>query len=353
MSIINQSPKGLGTVVGTIDAINTVWKEFAAEGFTTAVEIAYSPEIVQDLFLSAKARFEDCPIRLAVYKTGGKSRIVESDKLWEAGCKFWADGSPHSGNAAIREPYLDNELTRQLSFPPPPNRGHLNWSDEELFRLVKECHDQGKQVAIHAQGERAVDQSLGVYAKLMKPGDNRRHRLEHVGLITEEQLKRCAQLGVTPSIFVDHLRFYGATYSDPDNGIFGPERTERWGPVATAIKHLGVEHISIHQDHSAFPGPPQPFANMKTAITRTRMGHPDKVYGEQYRITIDDAIKAYTTGPAHQLFREHEIGSLKVGKYADLVILSTNPYEVDPMKLDTDVHVVETYIGGRCNNINT
>ena len=49
---------------------------------------------------------------------------------------------------------------------------------------------------------------------------------------------------------------------------------------------------------------------------------------------------------------ESKIGSLEVGKFADLVILSTNPYEVDPMKLDTDVRVVETYIGGHCNNIN-
>ena len=82
------------------------------------------------------------------------------------------------------------------------------------------------------------------------------------------------------------------------------------------------------------------------------MGHPDTVYGPEYRISIEDAIKAYTIWPAHQLFMESKIGSLEVGKFADLVIHSTNPYEVDPMKLDTDVCVVETCIGGRCNNIN-
>ena len=91
---------------------------------------------------------------------------------------------------------------------------------------------------------------------------------------------------------------------------------------------------------------------MKSAITRTRMDQPDKVYGKEYCISIEDAIKAYTIWPAHQLFMESKIGSLEVGKFADLVILSTNPYKVDPMKLDTDVHVVETYIGGHCNNIN-
>ena len=122
--------------------------------------------------------------------------------------------------------------------------------------------------------------------------------------------------------------------------------------VSSFCGYPAVGLISIHQDYKAFPGPPLPFANMKTAITRTQMGHPDTVYGPEYCISIEDAIKAYTIWPAHQLFMESKIGSLEVGKFADLVILSTNPYEVDPMKLDTDVRVVETYIGGHCNNIN-
>ena len=346
-SVLKHYPKTFGMVHEAVEAINDQWKDYASRGFTTVTEMAYSPEVVQDLWLSAKAGLLDCPIRLALYKTGGNDHIVESSKLWVAGCKFWADGSPHAGTAAVEQPYLHNELTEQLSFPPPPNRGMLNWSDDQLFKLVKECHDQGKQVSIHSHGERAIDQCLKVYQQLMKPGDDRRHRLEHLGLITEDQLKKCGELGVNTSIFVDQFRFYGETFAE---SIYGQDRTDRWAPLATAVKHVGL--ISIHQDHPTFPGPPLPFANMKTAITRTRMGEPGKVYGPEYCISIEDAIKAYTIGPAHQLFREHEIGSLEIGKYADLVILSTNPYKVDPMKLDTDVQVVETYIGGHCNKIN-
>ena len=94
-----------------------------------------------------------------------------------------------------------------------------------------------------------------------------------------------------------------------------------------------------------------PFANMKVAITRSQgVGNPDHTV--QYGISVDEALKAYTIGPTYQLFRENEIDSLEVGKYADLVILSTNPYKVDPMKFDTGIiQVVETYIGGRCNHI--
>ena len=337
-----------------VEAINAQWKDYAARGFTTVTELAYNPQIVQDLWLSAKAHLFDCPIRLALYQAykyneeQPKNHIWESSKLWVAGYKIWADGSPHAGTSAVAEPYLDTDLTRKLLFPLESHpRGMLNWTEEQLHAMVKERHDQGKQVSIHAHGERAIDQSLKIYQQLMKPEDDHRHRLEHVGFITEDQLKKCGELGVNTSMFVDQLRFYGETFSQ---SILGQERTERWAPLSAAIKHIGL--ISIHQDDPSFPGPPLPFASMKSAITRTRMDQPDKVYGKEYCISIEDAIKAYTIWPAHQLFMESKIGSLEVGKFADLVILSTNPYKVDPMKLDTDVHVVETYIGGNCNNIN-
>ena len=352
MSVVNKSPKSPGMFIEAIKAIFDQWKDYASRGFTTVTELAYRPELIQDLWLSLTAGLLDCPIRLALYMNGAstsKPCIIESSKLWVAGIKFWADGSPLAGTAAVNEPYLRNELTERLSFPPPPHDcGHLNWTDDELKEKVKFFHDQGKQISLHAHGERAVQQSLDIFQELIEPGDDRRPRLEHVGLVTEEQLQKCGEVGVTISFFVNHLYFYADIFAEY---IHTRDRTNRWAPLATAIKYLGK--ISIHQDHPTFPGPPLPFANMKTAITRTQgIGdHDDTVYGKEYRITIEEAIKAYTTGPAYQLFKEKEIGSLEVGKFADLVILSTNPYEVDPMKLDTDVQVVETYTGGRCNHI--
>ena len=351
-SVIEKSPKSPGMLIEAIEAIYAQWRDYASRGFTTVTEMAYRPQIIQDLWLSLTSCLLDCPIRLALYMNGEsttKPHIIENSKLWVAGVKFWADGSPHAGTAAVNEPYLRNELTEQLSFPPPPNDcGYLNWTEDELKEKVKVFHDQGKQISIHAHGERAIQQSLNIYRELIKPGDDRRHRLEHVGLITDEQLQSCRETGVTTSIFVDHLYFYGNTFAQY---IFGRERTDRWAPLATAVKYLGK--ISIHQDHPTFPGPPLPFANMKTAISRSQgIGDPDHtVYGKEYCITVEEAIKAYTTGPAYQLFKEKEIGSLEVGKFADLVILSTNPYEIDPLRLDTDVEVVETYVSGRCNHI--
>ena len=354
ISVVSKSPQLSGMLIGGIKAVHDQWRDYAAKGFMTVIETDYQPELIQDLWLGATAGLLDCPIRLALYLNGESNNmphIIENSKLWVVGVKFWADEAPHAGTAAINEPYLHNNLTRRLSFPPSPNNhGYLNWSDEELLQKVKHYHDQGKQVAVHAQGERAIQQSLNIYKQLTKPEDDRRHRLEHIGLITEDQLKLCREIGVTASLFVYHLYFYGSTLAQY---ILGRERTDRWAPLATAIKYLGV-NISIHQDHPFFPGPPQPFANMKTAITRSQgVGNPDHtVYGKQYCISVEEALKAYTIGPAYQLFKENEIGSVEFGKYADLVIFSTNPYKVDPMKLDTDIiEVVETYIGGRCNHI--
>ena len=77
-----------------------------------------------------------------------------------------------------------------------------------------------------------------------------------------------------------------------------------------------------------FPGPPLPFANIKTAVTRTQRGHKDKVYGPEYRVTIYEAMKAVTIDAAWQIHKDDCLGSLKEGKKADLVIVSDNPYKV-------------------------
>lgn len=80
--------------------------------------------------------------------------------------KLVADGSPHCGTAAVREPYLYSNLTQILGFPPAPCYGQLNHSTQELLETVKFFHQQESQVAIHAHGERAIDQAIGVYEQV-------------------------------------------------------------------------------------------------------------------------------------------------------------------------------------------
>ena len=168
-----------------------------------------------------------------------------------------------------------------------------------------------------------------------------RHRIEHLGLATAGAIARAAQMDLALSFFVCHLYFYAKTFA---NFYLGQERTNRWTPLSVATEH-GLRW-TIHQDHPAFPGPPLPFANMKTAVTRTQRDDNQTVYGPQYRVSIDEALKAYTINAAWQLHKDDMLGSLTENKKADLVILSHNPYKVDPLQLE-DIQVIDTFLDGR------
>eukprot|EP00731_Ephydatia_muelleri_P016231 Em0009g655a len=354
----------LPSVSTFLEAVRATLKEYARAGLTTATEMdLYIPEVCQDAGVEELgSQFVDnvmqvlrgeilrLPLRLAYYTPENdkdKEKSFNTDKrLWHAGIKLFADGSPDCGTAAIKRPYPYNDVSEKLCFPPPPNYGILNWTYDQLLNRVKPYHDAGWQVAIHAQGDRAIDQVLQVYEAL--GGKNRRHRIEHMGLASEDQLAKCALLNIGPSMFVSQLYYYGKTFS---KDLLGKDYTDNWAPVDFAFKY-GC-NVSLHQDTPALPGPPQPLASMKAAVARTHKDDGTTVYGPKHRISVHQAIQAYTTGPAWQLFRENELGRLKVGFRADLVILSANPYLIDPMKLDdpNTIHVVETYIDGHCNSI--
>ena len=353
-------------VIKVLEEIKQTLKVYARAGLTTATEMVlsipnkshshsccFSPLMTflgKEMFSVLQKILEEIhiPVRLACYVSADSDGLENElkpfkngERLWIAGVKFYADGSPHCGTAALSEqgnPYLHNEMTKKLGFPQHnPNYGMLERKTQELLKQVKPYHDAEYQVAIHAHGDRAIDQVLEVYKNLpLKEGNDRRHRIEHMGFAKEAQLNECARLNIAPSMFVSQLHLYGEVFS---NFTLGKEHTENWAPVDFAYKH-GCK-VSLHQDNPTFPGPPQPLVSIKTAVTRT-YNDTAKVYGPSHCISVHEAIQAYTTGPAWQLFRENELGKLKEGFRADLIILSANPYLVDPMKLDT-ITVCETY----------
>ena len=183
--------------------IKDQWKDFASRGFTTVTEMAYQRNPAFDTLLLKESEQRDCPIRLALYQVvyGPENSIKEeksstrshyqccpsllriddsmdgsldqdepiiegSDKLWVAGVKVIADGSPHCGTAAVQEPYLNSNLTEILGFPEAPQYGTLNYTTDELLEIVQSYHKKGTQIAIHAHGERAIDQVLTVYEQV-------------------------------------------------------------------------------------------------------------------------------------------------------------------------------------------
>jgi len=142
---------------------------------------------------------------------------------------------------------------------------------------------------------------------------------------------------VTCSLFVDQIHYWGDVIVD---GLFGPERGNRWMPCGSALA-TGMR-ISLHNDPPVTPE--EPLRNISVAATRTAPS--GRVLGPEQRISVQQAIRAQTLDAAYQLFSDDVIGSLEVGKYADMVVLSADPRTVPPADI-ADLEVCETYLAGQ------
>ena len=162
-------------------------------------------------------------------------------------------------------------------------------------------HTNNYQIAIHAQGEIAIQGILDAFTKIIYkyPRSNHRHRIEHNALITKAQIAQAKQLGLTLSFFIDHIYYYG----DQLEYIVGSKRAERFMPIQSAIS--AGHHTTIHTDNPATPV--DPFRAISTAVTRKTKN--DKfILGKDERISAYDALKAITINAAWQLFEEQNRG---------------------------------------------
>jgi predicted amidohydrolase YtcJ len=137
--------------------------------------------------------------------------------------------------------------------------------------------------------------------------------------------------------FVDQIHYWGDVIVD---GLFGPERGSRWMPAGSAVA-TGMR-ISLHNDPPVTPE--ESLRNISVAVTRKAPS--GRVLGPEERLTVEQAIRAQTIDAAWQLFSDDIIGSLEVGKYADLVVLSTDPRSVPPEEI-ADLEVRATFLAGR------
>jgi len=255
------------------------------------------------------------------------------------GVKFWMDGSPFAGGAAWAEPYENSDLVRHRLDLPADHMPHLNFAAEEITDQLRGFHQRGFAIAIHVQGERAVDQALDALETVLneQPRLDHRYRLEHNALITAVQMQRAADLGVTLSFFVDHVWFYGHRLPE----LVGASRTNRYMPLATA-QQLG-HRLSIHGDHPATPI--NPFRSLHTAVSRhSRLD--EAVIANSQALTVAAGLRAMTLDAAWQLGLDSEIGSLEPGKAADLLWLSANPLAL-PMDQLTSIEVKGTWLVGQ------
>jgi predicted amidohydrolase YtcJ len=309
-------------------------------GLTTCSEMAFEPAFRPVL----EQLRNDLTVRLRVYEVSNAQMSTDAtpangdDLFRQVGIKIWVDGSPWIGNIDLSFPYLDTDAVRTIGVV-PGSCGHANYTREQLTEIVHTYFPKGWPMACHVQGDAGVDTILDIYEDVLRkhPRDDHRLRLEHVGAIRDEQLQRAHDLGVTCSIFVDQIHYWGDIIVD---GLFGAEHGNRWMPCGSALK-TGMR-ISLHNDPPVTPE--EPLRNISVAATRVAPS--GRVIGPDERITVEQAIRAQTLDAAWQLFSDDVIGSLEVGKYADMVVLSADPRAVAPEDI-ADLEVRATYLAGR------
>lgn len=243
-----------------------------------------------------------------------KKELGGTDDFQILGTKYWMDGSPFTGGAAFADAYEHSDLTSERMHIPHGHLGPVSYEAADFAAKVAELQAAGHQIAVHGQGERAIDQILDAF-EAAAPNPGLPHRLEHNALITEAQIQRAKSLGISLGFFVDHIYYYGDALPD----IVG-DRAGRYMPVGSAMR-AGVV-TTLHGDHPA--SPIDPLRTLRVAVTRSSVSGKTITAPDQ-AISRNEALMAMTLNAAKQLGQEHLIGSIEVGKRADFTLYTGNP----------------------------
>ena len=323
----------------------------ANNGITATSEHTYSG-VMYKAYL-ALASVPDSPLRLSVYHmaidsdAGEKVTWPDPSMVKKNGIKLWADGTPWLGNVAQSFPYLENQRTKdaEIIIGPLGTKG-MNYTRLQLDQMLDKYTPMGYQMAFHCNGDVGFDVVLDAYEYALNKynliGTDHRWRVEHLGAARADQFKRAEALGVTVSLAPFQYIYWGDLL---DGTMFPSELGSQWQRVGDAFK--ANIHTSFHND--GLVSPPDTLRNIQHMVTRTTDS--GKVHGANQAITMEQALKASTINGAYQLMRDKEIGSLEVGKYADLVELSADLTAVKPEEITTKVKVQGTWLGGK--KINT
>ncbi len=314
--------------------------EYSALGVTTAQSGGVSKELATGLSLFSKLGI--IPQRLVVFPFEtefGDSLLngdydpadYASERVVLGPVKLVADGSIQGYTGNLSQPYY-TPYHGDADY-----RGYASIPREKLFEQVAALHKAGYQLAIHGNGDEAIEDILDAFeaAQQEHPVSDPRLILIHAQMARQDQVARMKDLGITPSFFSAHTWYWGDRHRD----IFmGPERAAVMSPAKWA-QDYGLR-FSSHLDTPVTPM--LPLQAVWSQVFRTTYG--GDVLGPDQRIGVMDALRAVTIDAAWQVFQDGNRGSLEPGKYADLVVLSGNPLE-EPMTL-RDLEVEQTLIGG-------
>ena len=260
-------------------------------------------------------------------------RETGTDDRWLkcGGAKIFADGSLGSHTAAFTEPYTDD----------PSASGLLIDTEENMLKQILTADSAGLQVVVHAIGDRANHLVLNFYEETIRrngPRD-RRFRIEHAQHLLPSDLVRFRQLGVIPSMQPWHLTDDGRWAEKS----IGPERIK----TTYCFRSLLDAGATLAFGSDWYVAPPVPLEGIQAAVTRQTLdGAWPGGWVPSEKITVREALIAYTINAAYASFDEKRKGTLESGKLADFVILSSDILTM-PAETIKDAKVVMTVVGGK------
>ncbi len=251
-----------------------------------------------------------------------------NEKLHIGGLKGFADGSLGSTTALFFQPYLDAPNTSGI-----PSAALAN--PAQMLQNIESGDAAGLQIAIHAIGDKANHTILDFYDKVERDHEqrDRRLRIEHAQHLIPSDIPRFAQLHVIASM---------QPYHCIDDGRWaekriGPERAKTTYAFRSLLDAGTILAFGSDWDVA----PMSPIMGIYAAVTRRTLDgkHPDGWIPEQ-KITVAEAVHAYTMGSAYASFEEKIKGSIEPGKLADLAVLSDDIFTIDPVRIaDTKVYM--------------
>jgi predicted amidohydrolase YtcJ len=245
-----------------------------------------------------------------------------SDRLKVDMVKQFIDGVSTTHTALMLEDYTDA----------PGNKGETLYDYEAMGKAVPEAHKRGLSVRLHSCGDRSCRYALDFYEDAIgQYGKNEcRHAIEHSEIMDPEDLMRYGELGVIPSVQPEHIALPQKFEDHPYFIVMGDERANRTWPLKTLLETTGV--LAIGSDCPVVDS--NPFLEIYRGVTRVcNDGEPKGGWNPTQKLTLAEVLKSYTWGSAYSVRREDELGSLKEGNFADIIIIDRDLFSVPESEL--------------------
>ena len=300
-----------------------IYKNFEKEGklplrVTVCIDELFEPEILTEEKLNNPYR----KVQLGAYK-------------------IFSDGSMGSRSAALKKPYSDD----------PQNSGFMLFTQEELNNKILTGYEHGLQPAIHAIGDRALDMTLAAIEYTLKTtkekgmtDEEQKNRLPfriiHVQMIDDDLLERMKKLplvlDIQPIFLCTDLHWIEDRIGKERlKGSFALKTMEKAGLIQTGGSDCPVETY-------------EPLKGIYAAVTRQDMeGYPIEGFLPEERLSVYEALCMYTKNVPYATGQESVLGTLEIGKFADLTVLEKNLFKIDEKEIK-DVKVEQTYVAGNC-----